>query len=135
MKIEHIAIWTHDLEKLKEYYARFFNGKSNQKYRNPKTRFESYFISFESGCRLELMTIPNIEEKENNTRIYSGITHFAFEVQSKLEVDLKAKELETAGFPIVKGPRITGDGYYEFETTDCDGNKIEVTTKYFPPAN
>ena len=128
MKIEHIAIWTKDLDRLKDYYVRFFNGKSNQKYLNPKTQFESYFISFQSGCRLELMTIPNIETKGNNSLNHTGIAHLAFEVNSKHEVDLKAKELEIAGFPILKGPRITGDGYYEFETIDVDGNKIEVIT-------
>ena len=127
MKIEHVAIWTRDLERLKDYYVRFFNGKSNEKYLNPNTRFESYFISFESGCRLELMTIPNIEEKDDNNPNYKGITHLAFDVKSKSEVDMKANELESAGFPILKGPRITGDGYYEFETADVDGNKIEVT--------
>ena len=129
MKIEHIAIWTNNLEKLKDYYLKFFKGKSGQKYLNPKTQFESYFISFESGCRLELMTISNIEETEYQKLNYKGITHFAFELESKLEVDLKAQELEVAGFPIMKGPRVTGDGYYEFETIDIDGNKIEITTK------
>jgi len=129
MKIEHIAIWTNNLEMLKDYYVKFFKGRSNQKYLNHKTQFESYFISFESGCRLELMTTPDIEEKEYHELKYKGITHFAFEVESNLEVDLKAKELEVAGFPIIKGPRITGDGYYEFETIDIDGNKIEVVTK------
>ena len=128
MIIEHVAIWTNDLEKLKDYYVKFFNGKSNQKYRNPTTLFESYFISFDSGCRLELMTNPDIKEKNGQTN-YIGIAHFAFEVESKSEVDLKAQELKIAGFPILKGPRITGDGYYEFETVDVDGNKIEVTTK------
>jgi len=128
MKIEHIAIWTKDLERLKDYYVKFFKGKSNSKYFNPKTRFESYFISFESGCRLELMTISDLVEKNTDKFNLTGITHFAFEVESKQEVDLKAEELSVAGFPILKGPRITGDGYYEFETIDIDGNKIEVTT-------
>ena len=61
MIIEHIAIWTKDLEKLKNYYVKFFNGESNQKYRNPNTLFESYFIPFDSECRLELMTNPDIK--------------------------------------------------------------------------
>ena len=129
MKLEHIAIWTNNLEMLKDYYVKFFKGKSNQKYINNKTQFESYFISFESGCRLELMTVPNIEDTEYSEQNYKGITHFAFEVESELEVDLKSQELKLAGFPIIKGPRITGDGYYEFETKDIDGNKIEVTAK------
>jgi lactoylglutathione lyase len=41
----------------------------------------------------------------------------------------KSVELENAGFKILRGPRITGDGYFEFETLDPDNNRIEVTTK------
>jgi len=85
MKIDHIAIWTNNLEMLKDYYVKFFGGKPNRKYLNRKTQFESYFISFESGCRLELMKIPNIEEIEYRKLNYKGITHFAFEVESNLE--------------------------------------------------
>ncbi len=33
MKLHHIAIWTFRLEELKEFYVRFFGGKSNEKYR------------------------------------------------------------------------------------------------------
>ena len=49
MKLHHIAIWTFRLEELKEFYVRFFGGKSNEKYINPKKGFESYFISFGEG--------------------------------------------------------------------------------------
>ena len=46
MKLHHIAIWTFRLEELKEFYVRFFGGKSNENYINPKKGFESYFVSF-----------------------------------------------------------------------------------------
>lgn len=36
MKIHHIAIWTFRLEELREFYIRYFNGTSNEKYINPK---------------------------------------------------------------------------------------------------
>ena len=54
----------------------------------------------------------------------------AFGVNTKLEVDEKAKQLQSDGFKILRGPRKTGDGYYEFETLDPDDNRLEVTTKY-----
>ena len=54
MKIHHIAIWTFHLEKLREFYTRYFNGTSNEKYINSQKGFESYFISFESGATLEI---------------------------------------------------------------------------------
>ena len=55
MNIAHIAIWTKDLEAMKDFYIRYFKGESNEKYSNPIKQFESYFISFENGTKLELM--------------------------------------------------------------------------------
>ena len=55
MKIHHIAIWTFQLEEMKEFYTRYFNGSSNEKYINPKKGFESYFLHFDEGTDLELM--------------------------------------------------------------------------------
>ena len=77
MKLHHIAIWTFRLEELKEFYVRFFGGKSNEKYINPKKGFESYFISFGEGTDLELMSrtdVQNTPIEENRV----GLTHFAF---------------------------------------------------------
>jgi lactoylglutathione lyase len=45
-------------------------------------------------------------------------------------VDNKFLELKNAGFRILRGPRKTGDGYYEFETLDPDNNRIEVSAIY-----
>lgn len=56
MKIHHIAIWTFQLEEMKEFYTRYFNGSSNEKYINPKKGFESYFLHFDEGTDLELMS-------------------------------------------------------------------------------
>lgn len=130
MNIEHIAIWTDNLEHLKEYYCRYFEGKSNDRYVNPKNQFHSYFLSFSSGARLELMAMPGIPDNINDTvaKQHKGIIHLAFGAVSKEDVDKKATELKNAGYEILKGPRRTGDGYYEFETLDPDNNRIEVTT-------
>lgn len=129
MKIEHIAIWTNNLEELRAYYIQFFGAVSNEKYVNPNKKFESYFLSFENGARLELMKMPNIPENLNDTvsAQYQGIIHFAFGAQNMSDVDNKAKELATAGYKILSGPRKTGDGYYEFETLDPDKNRLEVS--------
>lgn len=72
MKIHHIAIWTFHLEKLREFYTRYFNGTSNEKYINSQKGFESYFISFESGATLELMSridVQNIPDRRKQTGI------------------------------------------------------------------
>ena len=129
MTLEHIAIWTNQLEVLREFYCRHFGGRSNQKYINDAKGFQSYFISFSSGARLELMSRTDIPKNLNDPlQQYMGIIHIAFSVDTMQEVEKKAAELKAAGFPILSGPRKTGDGYYEFETMDPDNNRLEVCT-------
>lgn len=36
MRIEHIAIWTNDLEKMREFYMKFFTTHCSKKYSNQK---------------------------------------------------------------------------------------------------
>ncbi|MGC4034857.1 MAG: VOC family protein [Chitinophagaceae bacterium] len=132
MTLEHVAIWTDRLEELKDYYVKYFGAVANDKYTNPSKGFHSYFLSFESGARLELMTRPGIPDNLNDTiqEQHKGIIHLAFGVNSANEVDEKAEELKNNGFAILSGPRRTGDGYYEFETLDPDNNRLEVTYKF-----
>lgn len=132
MTLEHVAIWTGDLERLRAFYIQYFGAVSNDKYTNVKNKFHSYFLTFESGARLELMTKPDIPDNTNDSVVaqYKGIIHLAFGVETMAEVEQKAIELKAAGFQILRGPRKTGDGYYEFETLDPDNNRLEVTTKY-----
>lgn len=132
MTLEHVAIWTDNLEELKDYYIKYFGATANKKYMNEQSQFQSYFLTFESGARLEIMSKPGIPDNRNDrvTAQHKGIIHLAFGVNTKLEVDEKAKQLQSGGFKILRGPRKTGDGYYEFETLDPDDNRLEVTTKY-----
>ena len=132
MILEHIAIWTNQLEELKDYYSHYFGGQPNKKYTNEKKEFHSYFLTFSSGAKLEIMSKPNIPENKNDTvkAQHQGIIHIAFSVDTIQEVDDKAKQLINNDFQILSGPRKTGDGYYEFETLDPDNNRLEVTTKY-----
>jgi lactoylglutathione lyase len=117
---------------LKNYYTSYFGAIPNKMYYNETKQFRSYFLSFKSGARIELMSMPGIPENLNDTKIkqHYGLIHFAFELESMLEVDKKVKELSKDGFIILDGPRKTGDGYYEFVTLDPDNNRIEITTKY-----
>jgi lactoylglutathione lyase len=132
MTLEHVAIWTDNLEVLRDYYVKYFGGISNSKYTNETKQFHSYFLTFASGARLELMSMPNIPDNTNDRVIkqHKGIIHLAFGVNTIEEVDQKAVQLKAAGFPILSGPRKTGDGYYEFETLDPDNNRLEVTCNY-----
>ncbi len=129
MKLEHVAIWTRHLETMRAFYETYFYGQSNAKYRNATTGLESYFLHFESGARLELLHKADIPENRNDTlqQQHLGLIHLAFEVESREAVELKAQELAGAGFPILRGPRVTGDGYYEFESHDPEQNRLEVS--------
>ena len=131
MTLDHIAIWTADLERLRDYYVTYFDGISNDKYRNPTTGFESYFITFAGGSRIELMYRADIPDNLNDVigKQHKGIIHLAFGVENKEKVDQMAMLLQTNGYQILKGPRTSGDHYYEFETLDPDNNRLEVITK------
>ncbi|HLT87538.1 MAG TPA: VOC family protein [Sphingobacterium sp.] len=128
MKIEHIAIWVNDLEKMKQFYQNYFDGKPNSRYHNPIKNFTSYFLEFESGCRLELMHKTEISENVNNYDNQKiGITHLAFSTGSKENVDSLTERLRNDDYKIVGEPRTTGDGYYESVVLDPENNIVEIT--------
>jgi lactoylglutathione lyase len=128
MRIEHVAIWTSRLEELKDFYVTCFNGEAKAIYTNPFKQFSSYFITFGSGARLELMHKPSIPDTLYAPgQEFTGITHLAFSVGSREEVNLLTEKLRIQGIPIVGEPRQTGDGYYESVILDPDGNRIEIT--------
>jgi len=128
MKIDHVAIWAKDIEKLKGFYERYFNAKSNDKYINPKKNFESYFLSFESGARIEIMQKPEIPESTNDVyNQFIGIIHIAFSLGSKEKVDELTIRLKNDNIEILDGPRETGDGCYETAFLDPERNRIEIT--------
>lgn len=126
MKIEHIALYVNDLEAARDFFITYLGGKSNDGYHNPKTDFRSYFITFDDGARLELMTKPGMMDQEKPLN-RTGFVHVAFSVGSKERVDELTEELRTAGYEVVSGPRTTGDGYYESCIVVIEGNQIEIT--------
>ncbi len=128
MRIEHIAMWVQDLERQKLFFEKYFSARAGEIYYNPKKNFQSYFLSFESGCRLELMQKPEIPANQNDPIVQSiGLIHFAVSVGSKEKVDVLTQQLKDDGFQILDGPRTTGDGYYESVVLDGEGNRIEIT--------
>ena len=131
MKLHHIAIWTFRLEELKDFYVRFLGGTSNEKYINPKKGFESYFISFDEGPTLELMSRVDVQNTpiEENRR---GLTHLAFTFPSKEEILRFTEEMRSEGYTIAGEPRTSGDGYFESVVLDPDGNRLECVYKKEP---
>ena len=128
MKLEHVAVWTKDLERLRQFYVKYFGAASNAKYVNAKKQFESYFLSFQTGARLEIMYSPGIQDLPSEKQIqHTGYVHIAFALGSKDQVDALTSRLQSDGYQLLDGPRYTGDGYYESSFLDPDGNPIELT--------
>ena len=126
MKIEHVAMYVENLEKARDFFVKYLNGKSNDLYHNKKTDFRSYFITFEDGARLEIMNKPDMVDAEKHLN-RTGLIHIAFSVGSKERVDEITQLLQTDGYHIVSGPRTTGDGYYESCVVAIENNQIEFT--------
>ncbi|RPA60598.1 glyoxalase [Aerococcus agrisoli] len=125
MKIEHVALWVDDLEGMRTFYAKYFGASVGEKYENPKTRFSSYFLTFDEGSRLELTNKKHLSPRIADAL---GYGHIALSVGDKAAVDAKTAELVADGYPLLSGPRTTGDGYYESVVQDPEGNLIEITT-------
>ncbi len=125
MKLEHIALYVEDLEAMKTFYVRFFGAASNQKYHNPRTGLQTYFLSFEDGARLEIMQRPGMSPRATG-EYPLGYVHLAFKLGSKEEVDKLTVQLHEFGCPLLSGPRLTGDGYYESVLADPEGNLLEL---------
>ena len=124
MQIDHIAIWTKDLENEKYFFLKYFECTANEKYVNTVKQFSSYFITFEGGLRIELMNRADITAERAGENL--GIAHLAINAGSREKVDRLTEIFERDGIIVVSKPRITGDGYYESVILDPEGNKIEI---------
>ena len=105
---------------------KYFHAVPNGGYHNKNTDFRSYFLSFDSGARLEIMNKPQMEDDEK-TWNRTGYVHIAFRLGSKAAVDELTEKLRNDGYAVISGPRTTGDGYYESCIVGLEGNLIEIT--------
>lgn len=125
MHIEHVAIYVKDLEKAKEFFTSYFNCTVNDLYHNKNTGFKSYFVCFDSGARLEIMTRDNLlPDSDDKTRL--GYVHLALCVGGRENVDIYTRKLQENGYNVLSGPRVTGDGYYESVVEIFEGNLLEL---------
>ena len=128
MHIDHIALWTDDLDRLADFYARYFDARAGARYENPAKGFASRFLCFADGARIELMQttrLAPLAAEPGAQRM--GWTHLAIAVGSDAAVDALTQRLRDDGIAILDGPRRTGDGYYESVIVDPDGNRVEIT--------
>ena len=124
LSIEHLALWTEDIERLKQFYERYLGAQAGELYRSKTQPLLSYFLTFGGGARLEIMTSPQLEARQTGRRV--GLAHFALRVGSREHVDRFVEKLRLEKIEIAGEPRLTGDGYYEAIILDPDGNSIEL---------
>jgi len=125
--IEHLALWTHDIERSTAFYVTYFGATPGNRYANAGKGFESCFLSFGDGARLEIMkttALAPVAIEAGAQRL--GLAHFALSVESARHVDELTRRLANDGYPVLDGPRRTGDGYYESVILDPDGNRVEI---------
>ena len=128
MKIEHVTIWAKDIDKVCEFYRKYFGGVAHPIYHNPTKQFTSRFVTFESGGRLEVMYRPDICLTTGNANEeHLGFAHISFSVGSKEQVDRLTRQMSDDGIQVVGEPRTTGNGYYESVVLDPEGNRVEIT--------
>jgi 2-haloacid dehalogenase len=116
--INHVAAWVSDLDRARAFYERWFKATAGTKYSSTKRDFQSYFLSLNTGARLELMNSPTEAARP---------AHLAVSVGSREAVDRLIQNMVVAGVRVVSHPRLTGDGYYEAVVADSEGNLVEIT--------
>ncbi len=126
MKIAHVALYVNDLEKARDFFVKYFGAITNEGYHNKRTDFRSFFLSFDDGTALEIMSKPGMADPiKDSSR--TGYAHIAFSVGSKEKVDSLTEKLRRDGFAVASGPRTTGDGYYESCIIAIENNLVEIT--------
>jgi lactoylglutathione lyase len=127
MRIQHVALWTRDPERLRAFYERHFGARSGARYASAtRAGFTSYFLTLPGGgARLEIMCLPELGPASDGPAV--GYAHLAVSLGSREAVDALAAALAAGGVPLHSAPRQTGDGYYEAVCADPDGNLVEIT--------
>ena len=127
-RIEHIALWTADIDRLCAFYARHFGARVGPLYENPAKGFTSRFLAFGSGARIDVMASTTLDLPRGGAGDQRmGFTHVALSLGSEQAVDSVTERLRAVGVPVLDGPRRTGDGYYEGVVLDPEGNRVELT--------
>ena len=91
VRIEHVALWVRDLDAVAAFYARYFGARVGERYENPRKGFESRFLEFGGGARLEIMTRIDLVTRVAGEQL--GLAHVAITVGNEAAVDALAARL------------------------------------------
>src|ERR1700681_2496585 len=101
IRIEHVALWTSDLDRIAEFYGTYFGATAGARYTNPAKGFESLFLKFGDGARLEVMKTSLLEPvRQAPGAQRMGFTHLAISVGSNQAVDELTNRLRHDGYAV-----------------------------------
>lgn len=123
-RLEHVGLWVRDLDTVAGFYEKYFGARIGALYRNSRKGFESRFLEFSDGARLEVMRRMDVTSRGAGDQL--GLAHMALSVGDDAAVDALAARFTADGSPPLDGPRRTGDGYYECVVCDPEGNRVEI---------
>ena len=123
-RLEHVGLWVRDLDGVAGYYEKNYGARIGARYENPRKRFESRFLQFADGARLEVMRRIDVTSRGEDNQL--GLAHMAISIGDEAAVDALAARLVDDGHVPIDGPRRTGDGYYECVVRDPEGNRVEI---------
>ena len=132
VRLEHVGLWVRDLDTMAKFYARYFQASIGARYENTRKGFESRFVVFSGGARLEIMRRQDVTTRGGDNQL--GLAHVALTVGDEAAVDALAAQLSADGFVPIDGPRRTGDGYYECVVKDPEGNRVEIAAEGIRPS-
>lgn len=127
MKIATVSMNVLNLEKMTDFYSKYFGAKVDDKYENFRTGYTYCFLSFEDGARLLLVSGSNIDAAEKKDNV-AGFSRLSFAVDSAEKVQELATQIARDGLQVVSGFRMNGYGEYESRVLDPEGNEIEIAT-------
>ena len=128
MKIATVSLNVINLDKMKDFYAKYFGAKVDDKYENFRTGYTYCFLSFDEGARLLLVSSANITENKRTDNA-AGFNRISIVVDGAEKVQELATQLARDGFQIVSGFRMNGYGEYESRVLDPEGNEVEIATE------
>ncbi len=125
MVIHHVSLCTTNMERMVNFYKKYFGALEYSTYHNPKTGLRTSFMQFDKGALLEISTRPGYSHRAADHSI--GYTHLSLDAGDEDGVNFVTGRLRADGYTVVGDPRLDGAGYYESTVLDPDGNWIEIT--------
>jgi catechol 2,3-dioxygenase-like lactoylglutathione lyase family enzyme len=122
MILHHIAFWTTNIERLKDFYINHCQGKIL--FSHQSGDFRCVFLEIFGAVKIEIMTRQVISPAVLDEKV--GFSHFSIEVETEAEVNNITDYCCSKSIPLKKNKEQYDDGFYESAFVDPDGNIIEI---------